>query len=539
MLSAKHCWVNHVDGWQCVGGAGTVELDVTTLPQVSINFAVDRDSGSVPPGGAVHTLKTSGPVLTRNDGGSIDLCGNDGAATDLALIQLDSRVPVSTIRPLHPPMTATGDVDTSLECYYQVHDADSFNAWVVGYGRVGWWDSVSYRNYPWQDEYDYEAQQPGDFVIRNNWSPGLNYSGSLQGDSGGALVTARADGAMMLCGINSRFYPTATGVSSAAADVASINNIAFLKAAHVVDAAGNFMGECNSGPLERRDIDSDDDLIPDACDPCPTTPDLGYRKTGIIQNFGPDTDGDGVADGCDSCPASLCQSRGGVALDCYNPPAIDADGKFLPQPDIDGDGVGDSCDLRPGVRDEPKEFGTLHVDDDNDGVGNACDNYNRFNPTIACQTNASTGPIALSDDRLVWLGEHGPNVADGAYDAVEIYSSPVPDKPSDVVITKGPPLPVTAGLLDIKTGGDYAATGGCYKLDGSFECRVFVVQLSTGKLWRMRPRMPGYYSNPVLGVSNDEIVLGETDNTNAGVGNRIRRLVRYKTATLDAWADLM
>lgn len=159
--------------------------------------------------------------------------------------------------------------------------------------------------------------------------------------------------------------------------------------------------------------------------------------------------------------------------------------------------------------------------------------------TYVDQPDTVLGPIALSDDRLVWLGEHGPNVADGAYDAVEIYSSPVPDKPSDVVITKGPSLPVTAGLLDIKTGGDYAATGGCYKVDGAYECRVFVVQLSTGKLWRMRPRMPGYYSNPVLGVSNDEIVLGETDNTNAGVGNRIRRLVRYKTATLDAWADLM
>lgn len=154
-------------------------------------------------------------------------------------------------------------------------------------------------------------------------------------------------------------------------------------------------------------------------------------------------------------------------------------------------------------------------------------------------TGTRIGPLALSDAHLVWLVRRNEQ-ADGAYLTLEVDYSPVPDHAADVVVTVGPQLPATSGLGNLGTGGDYAAAISCYKSDATmYECRPFVVQLSTKKVWRVRPRVPGYYMNAILGVSNDEIVVGETDSTKAGVGNHIRRIVRFKTASLGTWADAL
>jgi len=123
------------------------------------------------------------------------------------------------------------------------------------------------------------------------------------------------------------------------------------------------------------DIDIDDDLIPDANDNCPYTPNTDQL----------DSDGDGLGNACDNCP--------------YNPDPN--------QLDTDGDGYGDICDLcitdpnkyEPGVcgchtpDNDSDEDGWLdcqdncitvpnitQVDDDEDGVGDICDNCENYNP---------------------------------------------------------------------------------------------------------------------------------------------------------------
>ncbi|MBI4953801.1 MAG: thrombospondin type 3 repeat-containing protein [Myxococcales bacterium] len=172
------------------------------------------------------------------------------------------------------------------------------------------------------------------------------------------------------------------------------------------------------GPLSGRDVDHDDDLIPDSCDVCPNWPVRSgfpilltpgqaasqwnwnrWTMQGVNEydlSGGPnDLDGDGVPDACDNCPMDP------------NPLIWSEAGNH--QPDADGDGVGDACDtcklsnLGPAGAVErcatdadcgphnacifgPGAPGSLvegacnwgrcarSVDRDDDDVGNACDN---------------------------------------------------------------------------------------------------------------------------------------------------------------------
>lgn len=76
-----------------------------------------------------------------------------------------------------------------------------------------------------------------------------------------------------------------------------------LTANNVIDQQGRFMGECLPAEAAAApalsDMDTDGDLLPDACDPCPTVLDPTYRFTGVVNRT--DTDGDGVPDACDNC----------------------------------------------------------------------------------------------------------------------------------------------------------------------------------------------------------------------------------------------
>ena len=62
-------------------------------------------------------------------------------------------------------------------------------------------------------------------------------------------------------------------------------------------------------------VDGDSDGVPDACDNCPDTANLGQE----------DSDGDGVGDACDNCPETVNED----------------------QADSDSDGVGDACEAAP------------------------------------------------------------------------------------------------------------------------------------------------------------------------------------------------
>jgi len=139
--------------------------------------------------------------------------------------------------------------------------------------------------------------------------------------------------------------------------------------------------------------------------------------------------------------------------------------------------------------------------------------------------------FAVSDDKLVWFGTHGPDTHTGTYDAVEVYWSPRPETPADVVIHTGPSIPYRHGFLWAKTGGDYVAT---LVSNDTGPTYVLVVQLSTGKTWSIPPRPSSAWFR-VMAVSPTEIVVAEIDPTAKGVDAiEIQRLLRFDVTQLDS-----
>lgn len=118
-------------------------------------------------------------------------------------------------------------------------------------------------------------------------------------------------------------------------------------------------------PCQRRD-DRDADGVPDECDACPLDP-------SILDTFGilDDQDDDGTPDVCD-CRPETYDAREDPTVDADGdliPTACDVcPSHFDPeQSDRDGDGRGDACDRCPDVAGES-------LDRDRDGVPDACDN---------------------------------------------------------------------------------------------------------------------------------------------------------------------
>ncbi|MCP3981243.1 MAG: hypothetical protein GY716_18235 [bacterium] len=158
-------------------------------------------------------------------------------------------------------------------------------------------------------------------------------------------------------------------------------------------------------------LDSDGDLVGDACDFCPLDAANDADADGLCADvdvcpsvFDPlqtDSDGDLVGDACDVCPFDaandadadgLCVPEDACPLDPLN----DADGVCAPEDrcpaiddpinlDSDGDGLGDYCDTCPVVSN------AAQTDADGDGVGDACDNCgDAANPAQAESDAGST-----------------------------------------------------------------------------------------------------------------------------------------------------
>ncbi|MFW5740925.1 MAG: hypothetical protein ACOC1F_11230, partial [Myxococcota bacterium] len=279
----------------------------------------------------------------------VDQCVDNDAARDLALIQLDERIPMADVYPLHVPLFKDSCRDKL--------DMDGFTARLVGFGG---YEAFSHKRRAWRQSSGWEREGAGNAALyQNAWFALGGHDGmSESGDSGGPLIhggntaspqTPASIESSTLCAVVSGRVPglqwhcvapyvcvpepviwnnTATVDSSAAES--------FIQE-RIVDAYGNFIGECNSGPVAKRDVDSDQDLIPDACDPCPTLRDPVYRVTGRFAEYDPatganpeyyDGDNDGVPDGCDNCP----RDQNGYDDDHE-------------QGDRDFDGLGDACDL--------------------------------------------------------------------------------------------------------------------------------------------------------------------------------------------------
>jgi hypothetical protein len=137
--------------------------------------------------------------------------------------------------------------------------------------------------------------------------------------------------------------------------------------------------------------------------------------------------------------------------------------------------------------------------------------------------------VAVSDKFLVWIVVDGPGYK---FTKAQMLWSPFATVPGDVTVSEGPAIPATYSLHELRTGGDFAASEGCFMTGPeSGECAIFVIQLSSKKLWKI-PRRPGRSYLDVMAVSDQYVLVGER---NAGGSTQIiRRLVRFHTAELDA-----
>lgn len=154
--------------------------------------------------------------------------------------------------------------------------------------------------------------------------------------------------------------------------------------------------------------------------------------------------------------------------------------------------------------------------------------------TLVAQ-GADATVVALSDERIAWITVSGPNAAEGTYESARLNWGALPAQGGALTPKGGAALPATSNLLELQTGGDYAATIGCTNADGARSCTLLVARTSTGELLRIAPR-PGNAWSDVLAIGPDEILLGEIDQPSSDptIGQKIQRLVRLQTAQLGA-----
>ncbi|OQB39218.1 MAG: Trypsin [Candidatus Latescibacteria bacterium ADurb.Bin168] len=382
MLTASHCVIS--DNFNKMSDDLSVSFSLRGTATLDNGIAEDFEGR--------HTNAKSGPVRVRiiqpvNQNDSF-------IARDMALVQLDRRIPMSVVRPLHLPGIGP---EPGPSCF-DMGGVSDFTATLIGYGG-----SADMRNYLSSENW-YRESKPGGAIYRNAWMLDGSYPGSSEsGDSGGALVRGGA-----LCGVNSGhstgwkgkwvgWGPFKTWVLypvhfSTAAAVDSAEAQDFLRAIVDKEGGGRLMGEClpTEGPAG-CDIDSDGDLLPDAIDPCPYVEDPLYRWTGVASRFTDPRTGEMFGPGC--CAPSY-RNRAGYT------PALeqtDSDGDTIPdlcdtcvnepnleqtqgvEPDTDQDSIPDKCDNCPGVAtvvpgvDQFIAHNYPEGDDDGDGVGNVCD----------------------------------------------------------------------------------------------------------------------------------------------------------------------
>jgi hypothetical protein len=349
----------------------------------SINLGMDTPSPSTSPGlgAALGAMYPGGgrlnPIRTRFVQPTSFFPGKNDGYRDVALVQLDERVPFTRLNPLHPPNNSPSNYVPGCR-----NLGEDFTGIVIGYGNKTFTQPEPiFKPRNANSSNGWHSECPGlwpnacggeEFYYENTWTV-TPYEGNLPGDSGGALVRAReatSSGTnpgsypFRLCGVNSFYQPDLNIIlpawTAGAAAVDSFgNNENFLLLNHVIDQNGRFMGECLPSELigtAEDDKDSDFDLIPDACDPCPFVPDPEYRFTGQFSL--PDGDGDGIPDACDNCPRTNSSNRN----------------------DSDGDGLGDACDTAVSAG---FDLSCCTSDAECPGAGNQCVPFGTWVPGAA------------------------------------------------------------------------------------------------------------------------------------------------------------
>ncbi|MBK9000877.1 MAG: trypsin-like serine protease [Myxococcales bacterium] len=265
-----------------------------------------------------HTFAKSGTVKTyfdpahdvSNVGLNSPFVISGDTLHDIALFRLDTRVPSTVAKPLHPP-----SILGTAEC-----PADDFDAANVGYGHRSFFMAHGiphpapvddffadvYRTYKISDSWEFTAKNGG-AVYRDTWTTiafldlEYTYDGSLPGDSGGPLL--RVGTSPVLCGVASRHVyhqnvplpwdPTVFEIASDYTALDEGDNRAFVEKYVVNATTGYWDGECKNVALcANADLDSDGDGTPDCCDNCPDQ----YNPSQA------DADADSVGNACDLCP---------------------------------------------------------------------------------------------------------------------------------------------------------------------------------------------------------------------------------------------
>lgn len=381
-LTSAHCFNGAI-------GALGLGFMHPAMPGATVTLSNDPLGGvaqplaTAPAGGAfsvTHTPGARGPnhqVRTLAQG---QIQGDDagGINGDLAIVPLDQRVPLSRLLPAalpyHPDGTDAGGCPSSFDGDYfgysqQTGGVTPFLAWNnlpegdAGTRKRGFHpvDRVAAGGY-YKGEFALSAEFWEFIPVLGDLYAAVTGSGEMQmlqpGDSGGPLFNVNT-----VCGVNARVWPHFSILTSfwscepiicdpvtgtclplpVHCDVILDNHHTTITLPHqrdfilgeIVDSTGaRFKGICDQGPVGLRDIDTDGDLIPDACDPCPFSADADYDLSKA-----PDPDQDDVPERCDNCP------------NVFNPikqADIPGGGTFnIPQPDQDGDGRGDACDWDP------------------------------------------------------------------------------------------------------------------------------------------------------------------------------------------------
>lgn len=149
-------------------------------------------------------------------------------------------------------------------------------------------------------------------------------------------------------------------------------------------------------------------------------------------------------------------------------------------------------------------------------------------PQVFVAHDADAHVMTLTNERLVWIGTHGPLVSEGTYDSAELYWSGRPAVPSDVTIVKGPSLPATRGLLQLRAGPTHAATLGSM---GTAPPSLIVVDFATKKVTAIRSRTGASFRR-LMALSSTELIVAESDT--AAPGSVVQRLLRLELSKLDA-----
>jgi len=257
-------------------------------------------SDTAPVRTVVHTKERSGaiPVLSPVPFNCSD------RSVDLALIKLDVPGQVADIPPWHP--SGLGGIPACSASFTPGR--------IIGFGptnpALGWWEDPTFGNRHWTDVGVWTRESIFAAAQFHGTSLGVPYRGTLQGDSGGALLMPDGTLAGRLCGVASGIN-TGTPTDNFHTDVSSPASVAFL------------------GPR----------LIPD-----------GTNWVGDCIGVGIDTDGDGIKDNCDNCKFAA------------NPDQID----------WDGDGIGDACDNCRETPNVDQANSTLTADNAQMGSGPTC-----------------------------------------------------------------------------------------------------------------------------------------------------------------------